>query len=90
MQELLAGLGNILPYVKPIAWAIGLALGLVAAAAGIYVVRTVFGPLWRVVQWMFAYKPGERPGDLAAGIIFGARMLAWAGLVGMAVWYLVH
>lgn len=90
MSELLAGFGDALPYLKAVAWVIGLTLGLIAAAAGMYVVRTVVGPLWRVFQWMFAYKQGERPGQLVAGIIYGVRMLAWAGAIGMAVWFLVH
>ena len=90
VSELLTGFGEFLPYLKTIAWAIGLALGLIAAAAAVYVVRTSVGPLLRVAQWMFAYTPGERPGELVAGISFGARILAWAGLIGVAVWLLVH
>jgi hypothetical protein len=90
VSELLTGFGDVLPYLKTIAWAIGLALGLMAAAAAVYVVRTAVGPLVRVAQWMFAYTPGERPGEMVAGIVFGSRMLAWAGLIGVAVWFLVH
>jgi hypothetical protein len=90
VSEFLDGIGGALPYLKTIAWVIGLTLGLIAAAAGMYVVRTAVGPLLRVLQWMFAYKQGERPGELVSGIIFGARMRAWAGLIGMGVWFLVH
>jgi hypothetical protein len=90
VSELLDGFRDALPYVKAIALVIALTLGLIAAAAGMYVVRTTAGPLWRVAQWMFAHTQGERPGELVAGIIFGARMLAWSGLIGVAVWFLVH
>jgi hypothetical protein len=90
VSELLNGVENVLPYLKTIAWAIGLALGLIAMAAAMYVVRTAVGPLLRVAQWMFAFTPGERPGEMVAGFIFGARMLAWAGLISVAVWFVVH
>jgi hypothetical protein len=56
----------------------------------VYTVRTAAGPSLAVVQWMFAYTPGERPGDIVAGMSFGARMLAWASPVGLAVWVLSH
>jgi hypothetical protein len=55
-----------------------------------YVLKTGLEPLWRVLVWLFGHTPGERPGQMVAGIIFGARMLAWAGLTGLAVWFLVH
>jgi hypothetical protein len=90
VSELLDSFRDALPYLKTIALVIGLTLGLIAAAAGMYVARAAVGPLWRVLQWMFAYTQGERPGELVAGIIFGARMLCWAGLIGVGVWFLVH
>lgn len=90
MSEIFDSFRDALPYVKPIVMAIGVALGLIAAAAGMYVVRAAVGPMWRALQWMFAYRQGERPGELIAGIVFGARMLAWAGLIGVGVWFLVH
>ncbi len=94
MSELLTGLQNVLPYLKIVAWAIGVALGLIALAATMYVLRTALGPLWRFVQWMFGHTPGERPGELVEGIAFGARMLVWSGLIGVTVWttvwFLVH
>jgi hypothetical protein len=90
MSELLSNFGDAVPYLKAIALVIGLALGLIAAAAAMYVLRTALGPLGRVAQWMFAHTPGERPSQMVAGISFGGRMLAWAGLIGIAVWFLVH
>ncbi len=90
MSELLTGLQNMLPYLKLIACVIGVALGLIALAAMMYVLQTALGPLWRFMQWMFGHTPGERPGELVAGIAFGARMLVWAGLIGVMVWFIVH
>ncbi len=85
MSELLSGLENLLPHLKTLVLVVGVALALIAAAAATYVLRAVFGPLWRVVQWMFAYTPGTKPGEIVAGIAFGARMLAWAGVIGVVV-----
>jgi hypothetical protein len=90
VSELLAGFGDVLPHLRTIAWAIGLTLGAIALAAAMYVLKTGLEPLWRVLVWLFGHTPGERPGQMVAGIIFGARMLAWAGLTGLAVWFLVH
>ena len=52
-----------------------------------YAAKTAFGPLAAALRWLFAYTPGERPNDIVAGISFGARMLAWAALVGAVVWF---
>jgi multisubunit Na+/H+ antiporter MnhB subunit len=94
VSELLTGLQNALPYLKLIACAIGVALLLIALAAAMYVLRAALGPMWQVLLWLFGHTPGERPGELVAGIVFGARMLAWAGLIGVtvwtAVWFLGH
>jgi hypothetical protein len=90
VSELLSGFNDAVPYLKGIAWALGVTLGLIAAAAGVYIVRTTVLPVWRVVQWMFAYTPGKRPGQLVAGFSFGARMLVWAALIAVAVVFLVH
>ena len=70
---------------------IALALGgVIALAALVYIVRVASLPLVRVAQWLVAYKPGEEPSELVAGIAVGARMLAWAGVVGVIVWFLFH
>jgi hypothetical protein len=90
VSELLTSLVDALPDLKTIALVAAVALGLIALAAAMYVLKTSFGPLWRVLQWLFGHSPGERPGELVAGIILGSRMLAWACLIGVAVWFLVH
>jgi hypothetical protein len=66
---------------------VGAALAVIALAATVYAAKTAFGPLAAVLQWMFAYAPGERPSDVVAGISFGARMLAWSALVSAVVWF---
>jgi hypothetical protein len=53
---------------------------LLAAAVAAYVARTVFGPLAQVVRWMFGN------GEIAAGVAHGARLLAWAAVIGLGLW----
>jgi hypothetical protein len=88
VSDIISVLENIGPYLKTIALVIGVAIGLIGAAATVYMAKTTFGPLLVVLQWMFAYKPGERPNDIVAGISFGARMLVWAALISLVVWFL--
>jgi hypothetical protein len=90
VSELLNGLENVLPYVKLGAVGMGLALGLIAAAAFMYVVQTTFRPLLVVMQWMVAHTPGEKPGEIIQGFNIGARMLVWATLIGFVVWFVFH
>jgi hypothetical protein len=90
MSEILSSVGELLPHVKTIALVVGVTLGVIALAAAMYVLQTAFGPLWRVVQWLFGYTPGQRPGDIVAGMIYGFRMLAWAGVIGFVVWFFAH
>jgi hypothetical protein len=90
VSELFPDLGDFLPHLKTIGLVAAVALGLIALAAASYVLKSSLGPLWRVLQFLFAHTPGERPGELVAGIILGGRMLAWASLIGVVVWFLVH
>jgi hypothetical protein len=83
VPELLNGL---VARAQEFALIVGTALAVIALAATVYAAKTAFGPLAAVMQWMFAYAPGERPSDVVAGISFGARMLAWSALVGAVVW----
>jgi hypothetical protein len=39
---------------------------------------------------MFAYTPGERSSEIVAGISYGARVLAWAGIIALLIWFLFH
>jgi hypothetical protein len=76
LGDWLPKLGEWLPYLKTILLVFVVMVGLIAAAAGMYVIRAVAAPLLQVAQWMVAYTPGERPNDVVAGLIFGLRMLA--------------
>jgi hypothetical protein len=85
MPEILNGLAA---RAQEFALIVGAALAIVALAAAAYAAKTAFGPLAAVLQWLFAYAPGERPNDVVAGISFAARMLAWSALVGAVVWFI--
>ena len=81
---------DLLSNVQTVFWlALGLA-GVIALAAVVYILRAASWPLLKAVQWMFAYAPGGRPGDVIAGISYGARMLAWAGVIGLLIWCFFH
>ena len=86
-MELLNGLESLWPQAKVSVLVAAVALGIVALAGSVYVTKTAFGPFIMAVQWLFAYTPGERPSDLVSGISYGGRMLAWASLVALAVWF---
>jgi hypothetical protein len=90
MIELLSGLENVVPYAKLAAMVIAATLILIAAAALTYTVQVVCRPLCTVMQWMVAYTPGEKPGEVIQGISMGARMLVWAALIGLVVWIVFH
>jgi len=90
MSELLDSLQDILPYMKLAVWAMGAVLALIALAALTYIVRTTYGPLAGVMQWLVGYTPGEEPGEIARGISHGARMMVWAALIGLLGWFLFH
>jgi hypothetical protein len=62
----------------------------VAVAAMTYSVQAALAPLIRIGQWLFAYAPGARPNDITAGVAHGLRMVAWAGLIGLGLWFLIH
>jgi hypothetical protein len=66
-----------------------LVLALIALAAGTYILRSVLGPLIRVVEFLFAYTPGTRPNDITAGLAHGIRLVAWSTLVGLGLWFFV-
>lgn len=87
MIEFLESIG---PYAKTIAVAAGVLLALGALALVMYVSKTAFGPFVKVVCWMFSYTPGTKPNDIVAGISFGGRMLAWASLIALVVWFIFH
>lgn len=72
-------LGAILMWLQIIA-----VLGAIAAIT--FVLRVSCGPMLRLVQWMFGYTPGQEPSEVVAGIAYGARILAWSGLM-FAIWF---
>jgi hypothetical protein len=80
VNEFLNGLGDIV-------WIVVAALAVIALAAAVYAIKTAFGPCGVVLQWLFAYAPGER-NEAVAGISFGARMLVWSALVAVVVWFI--
>jgi hypothetical protein len=77
---------SFVPYAKLIGVGIGGLSGMIALAALMYTLRAAFEPSWRVVQWMFGHSLGQKPGSMNSGIIYGARMLAWAGVIGAIAW----
>ena len=87
MSEIIKTLDGVVAQVEEIALVIGAALAVIALAAVVYAAKTAFGPVAAALRWLFAYRPGERPNDIVLGISFGARMLAWAALVGIVVWF---
>ena len=86
-MDFLNALQSLWPQAKVIVLVAPVALGIIALAGSVYLTKTAFGPFIKVVQWLFAYTPGERPSDLVSGISYGGRMLAWASLVALAVWF---
>jgi hypothetical protein len=60
---------------------------LVAFAALVYIVRTATSPFVKTIEWMFAYTPGEKSNEVVSGVSAGARMLLWAGVVGIITWW---
>ena len=86
MPEFMKTLDGVVAQAQEIAWILGAALAVIALAALVYAAKTAFGPLATLLGWLFAYTPGERPNDIVAGLSFGARMLAWASVVGAVVW----
>ncbi len=86
MSELINTLEGVMAQAREIALVVVAVLAVIALAALVYAVKTALGPLAAVLRWLFAYTPGERPNDIVAGLIFGARMLAWAALVAVVVW----
>ena len=64
---------------------LGAALAVIALAALVYAAKTAFGPLATLLGWLFAYTR-RKANDIVAGLSFGARMLAWASVVGAVVW----
>jgi hypothetical protein len=90
MSDLLKFIENIGPYLQTVLWVAGLTLFFIAAAATVYIAKTTFGPVLVIVRWMFDYRPGERPNDIVAGLSIGARMLAWAAIIGLVTWFFLH
>jgi len=74
-------------HLEVIVWAAVLIAGIIALAAFVYIVRTAAAPFVKGLQWMFAYTPGEKPNELVSGVSTGARMLLWAGVVGIITWW---
>lgn len=82
MFDFLSNLDNVLLLLKALC-AVG---GVIALAAVVYILRTTFDPLIRIVHFMIAYSPGTRPNDLLAGLAYGVRLTAWAGILGSGMW----
>jgi hypothetical protein len=59
-------------------------------AAVMFCLRLTAGPLFKIGQWMMGSTPtpGTPPDDIAAGIAHGGRILAWAAVLGLALWFL--
>jgi hypothetical protein len=89
-MEVLNHLNDLLPYVKPAAVLIGLLLVVITIAALTYIVKSASRPLLAVMQWSVGHTSGEQPGEVMQGISYGARMLFWAGVIGLAVWIVFH
>jgi hypothetical protein len=66
---------------------LGLLLALIAFGAGIYALKTIFGPTFRIVQWLVGHKPGSQPSDVMAGASHGLRLLAWSMGVAFVIWF---
>ena len=90
MPDFLKLFDSITPYLKFGALAVGVALGLVAAAALMYVLQSTGRPLLRIVQFMIAHTPGKEPSEPLAGVFYGVRMLGWAVVVGVVTWFIAH
>lgn len=90
MLEALNNLNDYLPYVKLAGVLIGTLLVVTTIAILTYVVKTAFRPLLVVMQWTVGHTPGEPAGEVMQGISFGARMLFWAGVIGLVVWFCFH
>ncbi|MHB1423121.1 MAG: hypothetical protein ACYC3I_07995 [Gemmataceae bacterium] len=90
MFDVINSLGEYLPYLKLAGVAIGIALAVFAAAALTYIIKVMCGPSWRVVQWLVGHTPGEQPGEFVQGMSYGARMLFWAGVIGIVGWTIFH
>lgn len=84
MADLFRGLESRGESLKIILILVCVFFGMIGAAALVYTAKTTFSPVAAVLKWMFAYKSGER-NDLVDGVSFGARMLAWAAIVGLVV-----
>ncbi len=73
MTGLLDNLDKLFPFLKGaclVLVVVGMALGVAAVT---YTLKTAFGPLVRVAQWLFWHTPGSRPNDVAAGVAHGGR-----------------
>jgi len=62
-------------------------LCLIALAAAVYTAKTAFSPFLAIICWLFAYN-FDRPNEIASQISLGARMLTWAAIVALLVWFL--
>jgi hypothetical protein len=60
------------------------ALGLVT-----YILRTTLGPFVRVAQWLSWYTPGQRPHPVLLGISHGIRLVIWATVLGLGLWFAI-
>lgn len=77
-------------WVRMVLWVVGGFLLLIALAVSLYVIKTIMSPIIPFAQWLFGYKPGERPNDVTAGLIYGLRMSAWASIFATVIWYYFH
>jgi hypothetical protein len=89
MFDFLGQLEQLLPYVKLFALVIGVSAVVCALAAVAFILKSVFGPLIAVLQWLFGYRPGQRPGDIPAGLSHGLRLMTWSVLVGIVLWWFI-
>jgi hypothetical protein len=89
-MEALNSLNDFMPYVKIAGVLIGLLLAIITIAALTYVLKSGFGPFLVVLQWTVGHTAGEQPGEVVQGISYGARMLFWAGIIGLVGWAIFH
>jgi hypothetical protein len=78
------------PWLPYLAVAALIALLLCALAAMVYVTKTATSPFMKVLQWLFAYTPGEVPSPVVQGLSHGARILAWGSMVALVAYVAIR
>jgi hypothetical protein len=90
MGELLKSVEQIFPLLKLIALVFAALAGLLALGIVTYILHTTGKPLFRVLSWLCWYEPGKPPHPALAGVSHGARLVLWAGFLGLSLVFLIH